>query len=154
MHSKTCLKGFTLIEIMIVVAIIAIVAAIAFPAYQDSVRKSRRADARAVLLEAAQFMERFYTANFCYSNQRNAAGCAGAAVALPAALTVSPRGSAPGTQYYNIQFAAGQPTATTFRLDATPQGAQSGDTGCGTLSLTNTGQKIVSGTKPVDECWR
>lgn len=145
-------SGFTLIEVMIAAAIVAILAAIAYPSYQDSVRKSRRADARAVLVEAASFMERFYTENFCYSNQRTATGCDGAAVALPAHLTVSPSGSAAGTQYYNITLT--NLTATTFTLNAAPTGAQSSDTGCGTLRLTNTGQKTVSGSKPVAECWR
>ena len=144
MNSKASLKGFTLIEIMIVVAIVAILAAIAYPSYQDQVRKSRRADARAVMVEAAQFMERRYTENFQV----------GYSVALPAPLTVSPRGSAAGTQYYDIQFAAGEPTVTTFILEAVPTGAQTGDTGCGTLTLTNTGVKNRSGSKPVEECWR
>ena len=140
-------KGFTLIELIIVVAIIGVLAAIAYPSYQDSVRKSRRADARAVLLEAAQFMERFYTESFRYDQDRN-----GTAVALPAPLTVSPRGSAAGTQYYDITLT--NLAATTFTLNAAPTGAQSSDTGCGTLSLANTGVKTVSGSKPVDECWR
>ena len=55
--------GFTLIELMIVVAIIAIIAAVAFPSYQEHVRKTRRADAQTALLELSQFMERHYTAN-------------------------------------------------------------------------------------------
>ena len=152
MYSSIKSRGFTLTEIMIVVAIIGILAAIAYPSYQDSVRKSRRADARAVVMEAAQFMERFYTENFCYSNRRTPTGCNGAAVALPAPLTVSPSGSAAGTQYYNITLT--NLAATTFTLNAAPTGVQSSDTGCGTLSLTNTGAKTVSGSKPVTECWR
>ena len=64
-------KGFTLIELMIVVAVIAILAAIAYPSYQDSVRKSRRADAKAVVLNAAQILERCYTQNNVYT------GCTG-----------------------------------------------------------------------------
>ncbi len=139
--------GFTLIEVMIAAAIVAIIAAIAYPSYQDSLRKSRRADARAVLVEAAQFMERFYTDNFCYSNLRTATGCDGTGVALPAALEESPKDGA--TKYYDIQLAA---TQTTFTLQAAPIGSFS-DPVCGTLSLTNTGLKSSSyGT--VDQCWR
>ena len=147
MRNRTQSRGFTLIELMIVVAIVAILAAIAYPSYQDSVRKSRRADARAVMVEAAQFMERFYTENFRYDQDRG-----GAAVALPPNLTVSPSGSAAGTQYYNITLT--NLAATTFTLNAAPTGAQSGDTGCGTLTVTNTGVKNRSGSKPVEECWR
>ena len=150
MHSSIKSKGFTLIELIIVVAIIAILAAIAYPSYQESVRKSRRADARAVVLEAAQFMERFYTENFCYSNRRTPTGCNGAAVALPAPLTVSPSGSPAGTQYYNVTLVSAQ---NTFTLSAAPTGAQSSDK-CGTLTLTNAGVKGQTTGKTVDECWR
>jgi type IV pilus assembly protein PilE len=80
------IKGFTLIELVIVVAIVAILATIAYPSYQDSVRKSRRADAKGVLMEAAQWMERFYTENNRYDQTR-----AGVAVALPASLQTSPK---------------------------------------------------------------
>ncbi len=65
-------KGFTLIELMIAAAIIAIIAAIAYPSYQDSVRKSRRVDAKAALLNAAQVLERCYTEKSTYKG----AGCA------------------------------------------------------------------------------
>ena len=140
MHSSIKSRGFTLTEILIVVAIMGILAAIAYPSYQDSVRKSRRADARAVLLEAAQFMERRYTENLT-------AGYAG--VALPANLTVSPSGSAAGSQYYDITVT--NLAQNTFTLNAAPTGAQSSDK-CGTLTLTNTGVK--GSAKTVDECWR
>ena len=88
------LAGFTLIEVMIVVAIVAILSAIAFPSYQESVRKSKRADARTQLLEVAQFMQRFYSQNDRYDQANDASGTA---VVLPAALTMVPRGAAAGT---------------------------------------------------------
>lgn len=61
-------RGFTLIELMIVVAVIAIIAAIAYPSYMDYVRQSRRADATVALLELAQYMERYYTNNGRYTD--------------------------------------------------------------------------------------
>ncbi len=144
---KSKMSGFTLIEMVIVAAIIAILAAIAYPSYQDSVYRSRRADAQAVLVEAAQLMERFYTENFRYDQDRN-----GVAFVLPVDLRIAPRGSLAGSQYYNITLT--NLTQTAFTLNAAPTGAQSSDTGCGTLSLTNAGVKTVSGSKPVAECWR
>ena len=132
-------QGFTLIEMLIVVAIIGVIAAIAYPSYQEHVRKSRRADARGVLTEAAQFMERRYTENL-------ATGYAGAA--LPTTLTQSPKGG--GAAYYNISL-QGTPTRTAYTLRAVPSGVQTKD-GCGTLTLTNAGVK--GSAKTVDECWR
>lgn len=148
-------KGFTLIELVIAVAIVAVLAAIAYPSYQDSVRKSRRADARAVLLEAAQFMERFYTENNRYNPDRG-----GTDVALPTSLTTSPKEGA--TKYYNISlrpgcnpppFVSGEITANTFTLYACPISPQNSDK-CGTLTLTNTGLKGQATGQTVDNCWR
>lgn len=143
------LRGFTLIELMIVVAVVAILAAIAYPSYQDSVRKSRRADAKAVLLEAAQWMERFYTENNRYDQSR---ATPPVAVALPAGLAASPKEGA--TKYYNLSF-SGAVGQNSYTLQAVPTGAQSSD-GCKTLTLTNTGARGLtdSPTKTVDECWR
>ncbi|MDQ5910028.1 MAG: type pilus assembly protein PilE [Pseudomonadota bacterium] len=132
--------GFTLIELMIVVAVMGILAAIAYPSYQDSVRKSRRADARAVLLEAAQFMERRYTENLT-------AGYGG--VTLPAALQAAPKDGNP--KYYNVTLT--NLAQNTFTLNAAPTGAQSSDA-CGTLTVTNTGAKGQATGKTVDDCWR
>ena len=73
-------KGFTLIELMIVVAIIGIIAAIAYPNYQNSIIKSNRTEAQACLMELAQFMERFYTQNGRYDQTR---ATPAVAVALP-----------------------------------------------------------------------
>lgn len=130
-------RGFTLIELMITVAVVAILAAIAYPSYLDQIRKSRRADAEAVLLESAQWMERFYTENNAYNQTRT-----GVAVALP--FTKSPKEGGPAGGYYTIAVAA---TANTFTLSATQAGPQVGEA-CGTLTLNNTGVKcILGGTK-------
>jgi len=140
-------QGFTLIELMIVVAIVAILAAVGYPAYTEHVQRSRRAEAQAVLLQAAQFMQRFYAAHNRYNTQLDGT----TAVALPGALQRSP---ATGTQAYAISLQANTLTAGAFTLVATPQGPQASDT-CGNLTLTHTGTKGVSGANAtVANCWR
>lgn len=138
-------KGFTLIELMITVAIIGILAGIAYPSYQDSVRKSRRADAKAELLGLANAMERHFTETNSYL------GAAGTN-AIPA-NTGAPRiYSIPAqtANFYNITISAA--TAATFTIQAVPTGAQT-DPRCGTLSLTHTGVRGETGTGTVADCW-
>ncbi|CDH47662.1 type IV pilin protein [Candidatus Contendibacter odensensis] len=157
MQGKMLLKGFTLIEIMIVVAIVAILAAIAYPSYQDSVRKSRRADAKAVVLQAGQWMERFYTVNNRYDQDQ--AGTAVATTFATTGLTQSPIDGA--TKYYTITLT--NVTATAFILNAAPISGKGqeydkcgGMTGV-TLTLNQQTQKGVSGTTNptiIGECWR
>jgi type IV pilus assembly protein PilE len=124
--------GFTLIELMITIAIIAILAAIAYPSYQDSVRKTRRAAAQADLLQLSNFMERTFTENNIYNPT---------SVALPDL----------GTEQYTVAFDSGEPTATTFVIEATPVAGsgQASDT-CGTLSISNTGATGATGS---GDCW-
>ncbi len=127
--------GFTLVEVIIVVLIIAVLAAIAYPAYQDSVVKTRRGAAKTCLLEANQFLERFYTTNLTYVGAVFPGCTAGTDV----------------TNHYTVTPAL---TARTFTLTATPIGLQlSKDTDCGTLSISNTGVKTKTGSKSVDFCW-
>ena len=130
--------GFTLIEVMIVVAIIAILAAIALPSYNEYIRRGHRADARAGLLQAQQWLERAATATGVYPTS------------LPASLTWS----GDGTKRYDIALAAGATNAA-FTLTATPKGAQVGDK-CGTYTLTHTGLRGANGVTSgaiVTECW-
>lgn len=128
------IAGFTLIELMVVVAVVAILASIAVPSYQEQVRKSRRAQAKADLVEYAQMAERFFTVNNTY-----------AGFTLP--TTQSPREG--GTAHYTLAVV---PTATTFTLTATAAGSQASDR-CGNLGITNTGQKSETGSASLDECW-
>lgn len=133
-------SGFTLIELMIAVAIVGIIAAIAMPAYQNYVMQSNRAVAKAILHENAQFMERFYTENNRYDQDMG-----GNAVAIP--VIQSPR---TGAVQYNITLQA--VANATFTLQAVPDagGSMAGDA-CGTLTLTNTGLQGAAGT--IAECW-
>ena len=142
-------SGFTLIELMITVAIVAILAAVALPSYRNSVDKSRRAEARGQLLETAQFMQRYYS-----QNDRFDKNVAGTAVTIPTDLSVVPRGVAAGAATYAISFTA-DPTISTFSVRAVPRsGGPMASDACGTFSLDNAGRRSVSGTKSVVECWR
>lgn len=143
-------RGFTLIEVMITVAIVGILAAVALPSYREQVDKSRRAEARGQLLETAQFMQRFYSQNDRFDQTR-----AGVAVAVPANLARVPR-EASSAQNYAIGF-AGTPTISTFTLQAVPQGAMAADK-CGGLVYDNTGRRsitaVVTSAVTVDVCWK
>ena len=135
-------RGFTLIELMIVVAVVAILAAIALPSYQEMLRKGNRADAKAVLMETAQFMERYFTTHNTYVG-----------ATLPGDR--SPKGAIDSDRRYTISFVTGQPQATTFVVQAIPfAGSTQEQDKCGTLSLDNTGlQKAVKGGSVVAGCW-
>jgi len=143
-------KGFTLIEVMITVAIVAILAAVALPSYRDQVAKSRRAEARGQLLETAQFMQRFYSQNDRYDVDR-----ANNAIALPANLTRVPREASSG-QTYSISF-SGTPTVSTFALQAVPHGGMASDK-CGGLVYDSTGRRsitaVITSAVTVDVCWK
>lgn len=131
------LKGFTLIEIMIVVAIVAILAAIAYPSYVNYVRKSRRADAEAALVAGAQQMERYFTQNNTYAT---------------ATLTTAGIPSQTQDGSYTISFAQNSLTATGYQLQAVPSGPQAADP-CGTLSYDQNGTKGVSTSAAISSCW-
>jgi type IV pilus assembly protein PilE len=135
-------RGFTLVELMIVVAIIGILAAIAYPAYTQQVQRSRRSDATTVLLEAAQFMQRYYNAN----NSFGTTELAGAALER-AELHQAPKGS--DTVHYNISIAVDQ-NGRGYTLTAEPVHT---DNDCGDLTLSHTGQKDTS-TDNVADCWK
>ena len=127
--------GFTLIELMIVIAIVGILVAVALPSYEDHVIKTRRADGKAALTNVAQQLER------CFSQHGNYTGD-----------TCPPDESTHDSEegLYEVDVDS---TASTYTLTATPQAPQTADTVCANLTLTQTGAKDISGTGTADYCW-
>lgn len=142
--------GFTLMELMITVAIVGILAAIAFPSYQDSVRKSRRGDAKAALLENAGFMERYYSTNFRYTATAGTAGCPALPVQCLPREVASASCSTDSRVYYTIAGTCASSNIT-FTLTATPKlgSPQASDT-CGNLTVDQTGAR----TPTTSGCWQ
>ncbi len=148
--TRTSQAGFTLIELMITVAIIGILAAIAYPSYTQYVQRANRAEARSLLLENAQFLERNYTTANRYD--QTSAGTTVDSAALP--RTQSPVN---GTAKYDLTVEMGTAPAQSFTLSATPTstGPMSADA-CGTMTLTNAGLQGAAGQTSgaiVAECW-
>jgi type IV pilus assembly protein PilE len=136
-------RGFTLIELMITVAIVATLAAIAYPSYTNHVRKTSRAEAKARLLQVAQLQERNFTEKNTYTT--NIAGLLGVAGTVYSSSTNDANSG--------YQITAPVATASAFTLEAAPQGSQVADTNCGTLRLLHTGKKEISGSGSVAQCW-
>ena len=133
-------RGFTLIELMIAVAIVAILAAVAYPSYLKQIARSKRGAAQGFMMEVVAAEQRYlldarqYTATL---------GNGGLAMTIPTTVSGG----------YNVTLAA--PTATTFTATATPVGGQaSNDTHCGTLSVNQIGTQTASGSGGVTACWQ
>lgn len=153
-------KGFSLIELLIVVAIIAIIAAVALPMYSEYTMRARRADAAGDTQQLAQFMERWYTENGSYTTDRSttpASTLNSVTFPLPA--------SGVSAQYYTISLTA--LSATTYTLTATPVvgSSQQNDTRCNVLTLNEQGVRCADGGNhcststiaaditEIDYCW-
>lgn len=141
-------KGFTLMELMIVVAIIGILAAIAYPSYQSYVLRSGRTDGQAWLMRIMQAQERFYSQNQTYTANLGAGGLAMGGNANAAVISEDQR--------YSITAAActDLTIANCVVLSAAPRGAQAQDNECGTLTLNSRGTKGEGGTAAsFQDCW-
>ena len=139
MKCRGSTKGFSLIELMIVVAIIAVLTAIAYPSYTRHIIKTRRAAATACLSQYANYMERYYTTNMAYDK----AGAINNAKPNLDCASAQQTGN-----YYDYDL--GTPTASTYTLTAAPKGAQVSDS-CGALTLDQTGARNAAGG--VANCW-
>jgi type IV pilus assembly protein PilE len=144
--------GFTLIELMIAMAIVAILAAVALPAYTEQIARGRRAEARAQLQLAAQYMQRFYAANDSYALDR-----AGTSIStlVPSQFMQAP---AEGAALYKIEFDANKSTATAtdFTLIMSPvAGQRMASDKCGGFTLDSYGRRGITKTDASrDVCWR
>ncbi len=134
------MRGFTLMELMIVVAIIGIIAAIGYPSYRDQVMKSRRADGMSALLQLADRMERHYSDVGTYTKAD------GTDIAV---ADVFPSFA---SDYYTLTIVAQDNIG--FTVSAARKGTQVKDK-CGTFTLTSQGVKTISGgSLPLDDCWK
>ena len=137
MKYKKNSRGFTLIELMITVAIVGILAAIAYPSYVDQIRKGRRADAQAALMNLASRQQQMLLDTRSYG-----ATLAALNVGVPASVT----------NFYTIAVDAPAPTAAapvpTFTVTATPSGPQVPDR-CGAMVINQTGAKTAASAS----CW-
>ncbi len=133
---KRHLHGFSLLELMVTLAIAAILAAIAYPSYQDSLRKGRRADGHTALVDIAARQEQYFLDNKTYASTMTALG-----------FSANPANSP--EEFYQIRVkaaAASCPITTCFLLEGAPRRAQVNDS-CGTLSIDSLGEKLPT------NCW-
>lgn len=128
--------GFTLIELMVAVAILGIILGVAIPSYQQWVLESGRADGKATLYQTAQALERCYTRFSAYNDGNCGVG----------------NGDTIDSEKGKYQVSVTS-DATTFDLTATPQAPQDKDDECANLTLDHTGARGKSGTGDLDDCW-
>lgn len=146
-------KAFTLLEVMIVVALIAILSTLAYSSYDEAVRKARRGDAQAALTGLASAMQRYYTEQTpsSFEGAAEGGGDEGAPAIFP---TQSPLDGA--RKYYNLTI--NENLGSTYTLHAAPiSGTDQASDKCGTLTLTSTGQRDITGAAvgvEWQDCWK
>jgi len=142
--SRSPQGGFTLIELMVTVAIVAILATIATTSYNSQVQKSRRTDARSAVLDLAGREEKLFSTTNAYSATPSDLGYA--AVGTPWPITI-------GSGYYNVSVTVGA-SPITYVITATAINSQASDAQCQTLFVDQTGlQSSTPTTTPAATCW-
>jgi type IV pilus assembly protein PilE len=142
--TRQAVRGFTLVELLIVVVIIGILSTFAIPSYRDYVRRSDRAAARTALLDNVQFLERTRTVSNSYSMKADGG-------AMDSASLPSQHAPKEGTARYDITVS--NLTATTYTLTATPvAGGPQADDPCGEMTINELGVRGVAGST-VQNCW-
>jgi type IV pilus assembly protein PilE len=146
--SATRVRGYTLTELLVTMAVLAIIVAIAVPAYTTQMQKTRRADARNALLDIAGREERFLSVSNSYSAVTTDVGYTGA---WPQNVF---------NNYYSVTvtvpdpaFVAAGGVGPSFTITATPIGAQANDVTCGAFTLNQVGVQTVTGTGTAATCW-
>ena len=138
------LKGFTLIELMIVVAIIAIIAMLAYPSYISYITRTNRVAAEGCVSQYSSYMERFYTSNMRYDQDQT-----GTLNTLPAIECANSEETGANYGYTLTNL-----TQSTYTITASPTGTQSTrDTLCENLSLDQSANKTISGSGVLSQCW-
>jgi type IV pilus assembly protein PilE len=135
--------GFTLIELMIVVAIVGILGAVAYPSYQQYAREARRTDAMGALLQMSGEQEKWYLANGTYSSKTSDVwSCVGTSCVSPQNL-------------YTVSVTSGDTNGFTVRAVAVATGAQNSDSNCAAFTLTHAGTKVSEnkGGAATTACW-
>jgi type IV pilus assembly protein PilE len=140
------LRGFTLVELAIVMLVAAVLTAIAVPMYLNQVRESRRTDARSALLDLAGREERYFATNSVYTASSVNLGYTTAAQGNVWPQTV-------GSGYYQIAAPTVPADGSTYSITATPLGTQANDTACASLTVTSTGAQTSTGTASFSTCW-
>jgi type IV pilus assembly protein PilE len=138
-------SGFTLIELMVTVAIVSVLATIAVTSYSSQVLKSRRTEAKSALLDLAGREERLFSTTNAYSSDASFLGYATASTPMTNINF--------GNRYYQLTATVPPANPTTYVLTATPVGSQVRDTTCGSLGVNQLGVQTVTGTGTVATCW-
>jgi len=143
-------KGFSLIELLIVVAIVSIIAMIGYPSYQESTAKARRSDAQGALLGFASAMERHYAENNSYLGSAIDNDGAAANNGTPAAAVFPSEAPIDGNdKFYDLTISGVATAGQTYQLNAIPKNGMTGDR-CGNLTYTSAGVRGAAET----DCWR